>query len=56
MERLFLLGSAGLTREFSLRLRTILVYREPGHDGKRQIAVLSPTGNFVPREEPVGYR
>jgi 2-hydroxy-6-oxo-6-(2'-aminophenyl)hexa-2,4-dienoate hydrolase len=56
VERLVLMGSAGLTREFSPQLRTILDYREPSLDGMWQIARALTHEGFQPSEEMVRYR
>jgi 2-hydroxy-6-oxo-6-(2'-aminophenyl)hexa-2,4-dienoate hydrolase len=54
--RLVLMGSAGLTHEFSPELRTIVDYREPDRDGMRRIADALTHASFTVDDELVDYR
>lgn len=56
VSRLVLMGSAGLTHEFSPQLRTILDYREPDRAGMRRIAEALTHSTFKVGDELVEYR
>lgn len=53
---LVLMGSAGLTHEFSAELQTIIEYREPDRDGMRRIVGALTHASFDPDERLVDYR
>lgn len=53
---LVLMGSAGLTQEFSPELHTILDYREPDRDGMRRIVRGLTHPSFVVDDDLVEYR
>lgn len=56
VSRLVLMGSGGLTHEFSPELRTILDYREPDREGMERIARALTHPSFVVDDELVDYR
>ncbi|QSR24161.1 alpha/beta hydrolase [Nocardioides aromaticivorans] len=53
---LTLMGSAGLTRQFSAELSTMLDYTEPSLDGMRRIVGALTHPRYQPSEELVQYR
>ncbi|QSR29106.1 alpha/beta hydrolase [Nocardioides sp. S5] len=53
---LTLMGSAGLTREFSAELSTMLDYTEPSVDGMRRIVSALTHPRFQPSEQLIQYR
>lgn len=56
VSRLILMGSGGLTHDFSPELRTILDYREPDREGMERIARALTHPTFVVDDELVDYR
>jgi 2-hydroxy-6-oxo-6-(2'-aminophenyl)hexa-2,4-dienoate hydrolase len=56
VSRLILMGSGGLTQEFSPELRTILDYREPDRKGMERIARALTHPSFVVDDDLVEYR
>ncbi|MGQ4600601.1 alpha/beta fold hydrolase [Nocardia sp. R6R-6] len=56
VERLILMGSAGVYQEPSSELQTILNYQEPSFEGMRRIVQALTHDHFQPSDEMVNYR